>query len=148
MTPSREVPSWDDYFLAIADAVRRRSKDPSTQVGCVVADARHRVVATGYNGAPPGIDDAALDWSRPAKYEWVIHSELNALLHAPGDLTGCTLYVTGTPCSACMRAVAASGIRRVVYSPLEIAMVDEEEREKTLRIAAACGVSLERRESR
>lgn len=142
MKAPREVPCWDQYFLNLARAASARSKDPDTQVGCVIADPRRRVVSTGYNGPPPGINDRGVDWSRPAKYDVVIHAETNAVLHAQRNLAGCTLYVTGRPCSVCMRLVAASGVGQVVFSPLPIAMVNEEEWQKTMRVANLCGVVL------
>jgi len=146
MKPPREVVGWDDYFLAIAKTVSIRSKDPDTQVGGVVADENRRIVATGYNGAPAGIDDAALDWSRPAKYAHTLHAEGNALLNATrANLAGCTLYVTGRPCSTCMLLIAAKGIKRVVFSPMPIHMCDDDEWAKTLRIADLCGIDVEER---
>jgi dCMP deaminase len=144
-TPGRQVPSWDEYFLAMAKAASLRSRDPHTQCGCVIADARtHHLVATGCNGPPPGIiGDDELDWSRPQKYDLVIHGEANAILHATrADLSGCHLYVTGHPCSQCMRMIAAKRIKRVVYSPLEIKMMDEQEREKSQRIARLCWIDV------
>jgi dCMP deaminase len=46
-------PGWDDYFLAIAEAVAARADCTRRQVGAVIV-RDHRIVATGYNGAPPG----------------------------------------------------------------------------------------------
>ena len=143
--PGREVITWDEYLLSLARAASVRSRDPDTQVGCVIADRiTHRIVATGYNGPPPGMDDDLIDWSRPNKYDVVIHAEANAILHATlSDLSNCDLYVTGKPCSACMRLIVAKRIRRVVYTPMLIKMCDEAEWEKTKRIADWCGVGLE-----
>ena len=47
---ARDVIDWDNYFINIADEVATRSKDPSTQVGAVIVDQRHRPVSFGYNG--------------------------------------------------------------------------------------------------
>lgn len=146
MKPPRQVPSWDDYFLAIARTVATRSKDPDTQVGCVVVDERHRVVLTGYNGAEPGVDDDALDWSRPAKYAWIRHAEWNAMHGSyitQWDGTSlCTLYCTGFPCSDCMQKIATKGIKRVVCGQQPIHMVDHAERAKSLAIATAAGIKV------
>ena len=134
VTPSRPVPDWHDYFLGIASAVAARSRDPHTQIGAVVVDSGRHVVSTGYNGPPPGLNDKALDWSRgkdsrSGKYRFLLHAEINALLHARCDLRGCTLYVTGHPCHSCAKAIAAAGIGLLVYRPMAIASVDAEERE-------------------
>lgn len=45
-----------------------------------------------------------------------IHSEIDALSSCiVGDLSRATIYVTRYPCEACARAIAASGIKSVVY---------------------------------
>jgi deoxycytidylate deaminase len=43
-------PKWDRRFLELARHVAAWSKDPSTQVGAVVAEGK-RVVSLGYNGS-------------------------------------------------------------------------------------------------
>ena len=48
---------WDDRFLSLAALVAGWSKDPSTQVGCVIVDPDRRVRGMGYNGFPAGIAD-------------------------------------------------------------------------------------------
>jgi dCMP deaminase len=108
--------SWDDYALDLARLVASKSKDPSTQCGCVLLDAQHRVVSTGYNGFPRGVaDDAARLQDRDTKLALVIHAEENALLFAQRDLTGCTAYVWPMPpCSRCAAKLAQVGIVRVV----------------------------------
>lgn len=44
-------PSWDDYFLGIAEAVAARADCTRRQIGAVVV-RDNRIVSTGYNGAP------------------------------------------------------------------------------------------------
>jgi dCMP deaminase len=46
-------PWWPEYFLGIAKAVAVRGDCTRRQVGCVI-EKGHRVVSTGYNGAPSG----------------------------------------------------------------------------------------------
>ena len=48
---------WDKYFLNICEVVSTRSIDEDTKVGCVIVDKRNRIVATGYNSFPAGVDD-------------------------------------------------------------------------------------------
>ena len=50
METARNVIDWDNYFINIADEVAKRSKDPSTQVGAVIVDQKHRPVSFWYNG--------------------------------------------------------------------------------------------------
>lgn len=112
----REVPSWDQYFMDIAKIVANRSKDPDTQVGSVLVDSNNHIIGTGYNGFSPGFPEDPLLWRRPEKYKWVIHAEMNCLLHSTKSPRGGLLYVTMFPCQDCCKAVASAGIRRIVYS--------------------------------
>lgn len=63
---------WDDYFLAICDVVKLRSIDKDTQNGSVIVNAQHRVVSTGYNAFPAGVDDTFWPCSRNEK-QYVPH---------------------------------------------------------------------------
>jgi dCMP deaminase len=122
----RKVIDWDNYFLNLAYEVAKRSKDPSTQVGAVIADEDHLLLSTGYNGGSCEIDDDLIDWSRPNKYDWVIHAEENALWMANRrNLSGCTLYVTGHPCRRCMLRISHRKCKNIIYGPLNIHCVDE-----------------------
>lgn len=114
--------SWDEYFMGIAEEVAKRSKDPSSQNGCVIVDARHRPVSFGYNGTIQGADESKLTLTeRPMKYYFAIHSEMNALLFAERDLTGCTLYNLMATCENCLKYCLQAGIRRFVYRELRVA---------------------------
>lgn len=128
---------WDDYFLNIANVVRTKSKDASTQVGVVIVGLDKQIVSTGFNGFPRGIDETdPARWERPIKYEFVEHAERNAIYNAARtgvSLIGCTLYLIGmgppcTPCTECAKAVIQSGIVRVVgkaYKALPEAWADD-----------------------
>jgi len=53
-------PSWDDYFLELADAASRRATCDRGKSGCVIVRDK-QVLATGYVGSPAGLphcDDA------------------------------------------------------------------------------------------
>lgn len=110
---------WDLHFLAMAELVSRRSKDPSTRCGAVIVDAHRRVVSTGYNGFPRGVpDDAALLNQREHKLRLTLHAEHNAILFAQRPLDGCTIYVHPMPpCAHCAAQIAQTGIVRVVSRP-------------------------------
>lgn len=113
---------WDDYFLQMAEFVAQKSKDDSTQVGCVITNESQAVVSTGYNGFPRGVrEDVDLRHARPEKYFWNEHAERNALYNAArmGSRTeGCTAYLAGIPripvCVDCARGLIQAGISRVV----------------------------------
>ena len=110
---------WDKRFLALALHIAGWSKDPSTQVGCVVVGPDREIRSTGFNGFPRGIEDsiARLE-NRELKYPLICHAEENAIMHAARigiSLKGCTAYVTWPPCSRCARSLIQAGVDEVVY---------------------------------
>ena len=111
--------SWDEYFMELAETAAKRSKDPKSKVGaCIMNPKDHRVVSLGYNGFPYGCSDKEFPWTKEGddnKYLYVVHAELNAILSARRDLTGCMLFVTYSPCNECMKAIIQSGIKTIVY---------------------------------
>lgn len=120
MTKKSQI-GWDEYFMGIADEVAKRSKDPSSQNGCVIVDSRHRPVSFGYNGTIQGADESKLTLSeRPMKYYFSIHSEMNALLFAERDLSGCTIYNKMATCENCLKYCLQAGIKRFVYRELRV----------------------------
>lgn len=106
---------WDRRFLGMAALVASWSKDPSTKVGCVLVDPKlHRVVGTGFNGLPHGVDDRPeLLISREEKMAFTIHAEENALIYAGQTARGMTCYCTHPPCSTCAVKLIQAGIARV-----------------------------------
>ena len=48
-------PGWDEYFMEMAVLTARRSTCLRRHVGAVIVQEKH-IVATGYNGAPRGLD--------------------------------------------------------------------------------------------
>ena len=110
---------WDKRFVALADHIARWSKDPSTQVGCVVVGPDREIRSTGFNGFPRGIEDPAerLD-ARDQKYPLVCPAEETAIMHAARigvALKGCIAYVTWPPCTRCARSLIQAGVREVIY---------------------------------
>ena len=113
--------NWDEYFLKIAETVALKSKDPSSKMGCVIVDQNKRVVSLGYNGLIQGANESKMTLTeRPMKYYFAIHSEMNALLFAYRDLTGCTLYNRVATCENCLKYCLQAGIKRFVYRELRV----------------------------
>ncbi len=116
----REILSWNAYYLNLCRHVAARSKDPHTQIGCVVVGPAHEIRTTGYNSFPRGIqDDLPERRTRPTKYLWIEHAERNAIYNAAraGTSTeGCSIYVDIMPCMDCARAIVQAGIRVVVIA--------------------------------
>lgn len=120
MPKRTNVLSWDEYFMGIALLSAKRSKDPSTQVGACIVTEDKIIASIGYNGFPRGCSDDELPWERSGsfaetKYPYVVHAELNAILNAKRNLTGCKIYVALFPCNECAKAIIQSGIKEVVY---------------------------------
>jgi dCMP deaminase len=99
--------------MDLARLVASWSKDPSTQVGAVIVDQDKRIVSTGFNGFPCGVNDAEVD--RETKLLRTIHAEENALLFARRNVVGMVVYVTRPPCARCAAKLVQAGITRVVY---------------------------------
>lgn len=111
--------NWDDYFMSIAYIASLRSKDPKTKVGACIVNQDNRIISTGYNGMPNGCNDADMPWvageGLGSKYLFVVHAELNAILHSKENLKGCRLYTTLFPCNECSKAIIQSGISEIIY---------------------------------
>lgn len=110
---------WDRRFLELARHIASWSKDPSTQVGCVVVGMDREIRSTGFNGLPRGIEDSEERLhDRNLKYPLICHAEENAIMHAARvgvPLRDCRAYVTWPPCTRCARSLVQAGVREVVY---------------------------------
>ena len=118
---SEKILDWDHYFINIAREVAKKSKDPSSQNGCVIVDTEHRPVSFGYNGMIQGAQEEIMTLSeRPMKYYFAVHSEMNALIFAKQDVRGCTIYNTIATCENCLKHCLQAGIKRYVYGALRV----------------------------
>jgi len=112
-----EMNGWDRKFIEMAVLVSSWSKDPSTKVGCVIADSDHAQLSEGFNGFPRGIADNDRLHVREMKYRLIVHAEANAIAAAARNghsLKGATAYVTFSPCPQCAALLIQAGIVRVV----------------------------------
>jgi dCMP deaminase len=102
--------------MNIAESVKTRSHDAETQFGAIFVK-NGAIVATGYNGFIRGANDNILPNTRPLKYPYMVHAELNAIAHAARlgiALDGSTLYVRGSPCQYCTRILWQCGVKNAV----------------------------------
>jgi dCMP deaminase len=119
-------PSWDEYFLEVAQLVSKRATCLRRKVGAVAVKGK-RILATGYNGAPSGLGHC-LDIGCPREKQGVpsgqrqelcraLHAEQNviiqALLHRI-ELHGATIYATNQPCTTCAKMLIGVGIKDIV----------------------------------
>ena len=118
--------NWNDYFMEIAKLVAQRSSCLSRKVGAVIVKD-NRVLSTGYNGSPSGLEncsDKGYCLRKGCKSGenlgtcMAVHSEENAILQCAKtgiSCEGATIYVTTYPCSNCMKSIIQSGIKKVIY---------------------------------
>jgi len=124
---TRERPTWDEYFMGIAELTAKRSTCLRRNVGAVIVQDRH-IVATGYNGAPRGIDHCAqrggclreeLGIPSGERHELcrALHAEQNAIIQAATfghSIEGGTIYITHAPCVICSKMIINSGIKKII----------------------------------
>ena len=119
-------PSWDEYFMEMAELARKRTTCIRRGVGAVIVKD-NRVIATGYNGVPKGITHCSeagclrqqLGVPSGKMHELCrgVHAEQNAIIQAAAmghAIEGATLYCTTQPCTVCTKMIINAGIRRVV----------------------------------
>jgi dCMP deaminase len=150
VTTKINIMNWTEYFLNIAEQVKLKSKDQSTQIGAVIVGIDNEVLSTGYNSFPRGMDDSKQErQERPEKYFWFEHAERNAIYNAARvgtPLKNSTIYLTsGLPCMDCARGIVNSGIK-IVYCK-EVCTTKNKEKwdesqKKSLQLLLECGVDV------
>lgn len=107
------IPLYEVY-MRMAEELAKRSTCARLQVGTVVTDAMlENVVAIGYNGNAKGLPNKC-DSSVPGNCG-CIHSEVNALVKAPGGMRDKVVFVTDSPCVICGKLMINSGVTHVFY---------------------------------
>jgi dCMP deaminase len=107
------IPLYEVY-MRMAEELAKRSTCMRLQVGTVVTDARlENVVAIGYNGNARGLPNRC-DSTVPG-HCGCIHSEVNALVKAPGGIRDKVVFVTDSPCVGCAKLMINSGVTHVFY---------------------------------
>jgi deoxycytidylate deaminase len=110
--------SWDNYFMKVAECISLRSPDSHKRVGTIIVNNESkRIVSTGYNGLPKGVNEKLIDWTdRDLVRSVIIHSECNAVLRLTyNDEKGDTLYCTLMPCPECIKMIKTAGITTIYY---------------------------------
>lgn len=110
--------NWDKKFLSAAALVASWSHDPSTKVGCIIADDDHNQLSGGYNGFPRNIADDHRLTDRETKLKLIVHAETNAVAAAARNghaLKGSTAYITLPPCAQCASLLIQAGVYRVLF---------------------------------
>lgn len=139
---------WDKRFMRVAQEISSWSKDPSKQIGAVAVNDDRRILATGYNGFPKGIEDIPERYEdRSIKYDLVVHAEMNCIYNATFNgisLKGSTLYVYGLPvCHDCAKGIIQVGINRIVMAMDDIPQKWLDSFEKSRRMFDEAGVAVD-----
>ena len=120
-------PSWDEYFMQMAELTAQRSTCLRRQVGAIIVKEKH-IIATGYNGAPKGLPHCEelggclrekLEIPSGERHELcrALHAEQNAIIQAATlgqSIEGATIYITHQPCIICAKMIINAGISRIV----------------------------------
>lgn len=120
-------PSWDEYFIQLADTVAQRATCDRGRSGCVITKDR-QILVSGYVGSPKGLKhcDEVGHFFKKVVHEdgkvtqhcvRTVHAEQNAITQAAQRgiaLQGGTLYCRMTPCRTCAMLIINCGIERVV----------------------------------
>jgi dCMP deaminase len=132
LQPSR--PSWDEYFMQIAETIKLRSTCLSAGKGTILVRDK-RIISTGYNGSPKGVKHCNEGGCKRCKNRHLgkiksgvysepcicCHSEENAIVQAAvhGISTdGAVLYTTFTPCVTCAKMIINAQIKEVIAKVL------------------------------
>jgi len=120
-------PSWDEYFLEIAQVVSGRSTCLRRQVGALVVKDK-RILATGYNGAPRNLahcldvgclrEEAGAESGHVHELCRGLHAEQNAIIQAAMhgvSIDGGVLYSTHQPCVLCTKMMINAGLEAIYY---------------------------------
>jgi dCMP deaminase len=119
LLPAGSAPATDriplfEVYMRMAEDLAKRSTCVRLQVGTVITDALlENVLAIGYNGNAKGLPNRC-DSAVPGQCG-CIHSEMNALVKAPGAVKDKVVFVTDSPCVMCAKLMINSGITHVFY---------------------------------
>ena len=125
--------------MEVARTVATRATCPRASVGAVLV-REHRILTTGYNGAPRHVSHCTETGCEMVAGHCVraTHAEANAVvqgaLHGV-SLEGSTAYCTHQPCVACAKLLISAGVIRIVYD-------DAYPDEFSQRLLAEAGVAL------
>ncbi len=133
-------PTWDEYFMEIADTVAKRATCDRGRSGCVIARDKQLLVS-GYVGSPIGLphcDEVGHQMKKMIHEDDTItqhcvrtvHAEQNAICQAAKlgiSLQKSTLYCRMTPCRTCAMLIINCGIVRVVCEKKYHAGAESEE---------------------
>ncbi len=107
-------PPLYEVYMRMAEELAKRSTCQRLQVGTVLTDARlEHVLSIGYNGNVRGFPNRC-DSDEAGKCG-CIHSEMNALVKAPGEVLDKVAFITASPCVMCAKLMVQANVSHVYY---------------------------------
>jgi dCMP deaminase len=105
--------------MEVARTVATRATCPRASVGAVLV-REHRILTTGYNGAPRNVPHCSEVGCEMIGGHCVrsTHAEANAVVQAALhgiSVQGATAYCTHQPCVHCAKLLISAGIERIVF---------------------------------
>ena len=113
LEPTNRPPLYE-VFMRMAEELAKRSTCARLQVGSVITDGNlEHVLAIGYNGNVRGFPNRC-DSTEAGKCG-CIHSEMNALVKAPGDVPDKVAFISASPCIMCAKLMVQAKVSHVFY---------------------------------
>ncbi|WP_291322025.1 cytidine/deoxycytidylate deaminase family protein [Desulfonatronospira sp.] len=120
--------SWDEYYMSITHLVARRSTCLRRVVGAIAVKDK-RILATGYNGAPAGLEHCLdvgclrdkMGIPSGERHELCrgLHAEQNIIIQAAihgVSISGAFIYCTTQPCLICSKMLINCGVKKIYFS--------------------------------
>jgi len=149
--PEKHIrPSWDEYFMELANTAAKRATCDRGRSGCIIVRNKH-VLVSGYVGSPMGLphcDEVGHLFKKVTHEDGkvtqhcvrTVHAEQNAICQAARlgiSLENAVLYCKMTPCRTCAMLIINCGIKRVVCEKKYHAGAESEEMFKTAGVELA-----------
>lgn len=113
----------EHFYMSVARLCAQRSTCKRGHTGAVIVRGK-RIIASGYNGAPPGlphcldVDCLIVDDIRNLGCQRAVHAEANAIAFAARagiPTEGAAMWCTHGPCTKCAHQIISAGIVEVHY---------------------------------
>tara|TARA_B110000285_G_scaffold193249_1_gene222159 strand:+ start:2944 stop:3393 length:450 start_codon:yes stop_codon:yes gene_type:complete len=107
---------WDEYFMAMALLVSKRSSCHRLHVGCVLVH-NNRIISSGYNGHLPNTKHRSV--IKNNHEQMTVHAEVNSIIDCAKRFVStndATAYVTHYPCLNCFKSLISGGVKKIIYN--------------------------------
>ncbi|KKP29241.1 MAG: Deoxycytidylate deaminase [Parcubacteria group bacterium GW2011_GWA2_31_28] len=123
----KKRPSWNKYFMHIAELISTRATCRDRKFGAVIIDNDNkRILSTGYNGSSSGLPHCNDNGCKEINGHCVrtIHAEQNAIIQLAkyggsnnlGKEKNIFVYLSGRrPCLLCVKILINFGVKKIIY---------------------------------